>query len=121
MYRVKVIKSFSSAHYLPNYKGSCEALHGHNWKVEVVVSSECLSNSGMVFDFRKLKQIVTTALNELDHKCLNELDFFKSNPPSSETIACYIFNKIEKKIPEGRCLEKVEVWETETSSASYSK
>ncbi len=121
MYKAKIIKSFSSAHYLPHYKGSCESLHGHNWKVEVEVCSKKLDRSGMVIDFRKLKKITGSVIERLDHQCLNDLDFFKEKAPSSETIAQYIFKEIEKQIPQSRHLERVKVWETETSSASYSR
>lgn len=121
MYKVKIIKSFSSAHYLAQYKGSCESLHGHNWKVEVVVLSEKLDNLGMVIDFRKLKKITNLAIKRLDHKCLNDLEYFKANTPSSENIARYIYNEVSKKMPENCQLDKVRVWETDNSCASYSK
>ncbi len=120
MYKVKIIKSFSSAHYLPQYKGSCEALHGHNWKVEVVVSRQKLDNSGMVIDFRKLKKITGDVLAELDHSCLNDLDYFKNNPPSSEKIAQYIYEKISRQLPKDSKLHEVKVWETDNSGATYS-
>ncbi len=121
MYKVKIIKSFSSAHYLPNYKGSCESLHGHNWKVEVIASTKDIDSSGMVIDFRKLKQITASAIETLDHKCLNDLTYFKQNVPSSETIARYLFGQIEEQLPKERNLEEVRVWETENSCASYSR
>lgn len=121
MYKVKIIKSFSSAHYLPNYKGSCESLHGHNWKVEVTALSEDIDSSGMVIDFRKLKRITASAIKTLDHKCLNDLVYFKQNSPSSEVIARYLFDQIEKQLPKGKGLEEVRVWETENSCASYSR
>lgn len=120
MYKVKIIKSFSSAHYLPEYKGSCEALHGHNWKVEVVVAAKKLDSSGMVIDFRKLKKITEAAISELDHSCLNDLQYFKDNPPSSEKIAQYIYEKLSLQLPQNSRLHEIMVWETENSCAAYS-
>jgi 6-pyruvoyltetrahydropterin/6-carboxytetrahydropterin synthase len=120
MYKVKILKSFSSAHYLAQYKGSCEALHGHNWKVEVVVESEKLNDLGMVIDFRELKKITSLVLAELDHKCLNDLEYFKVNNPSSEIIAQYIYEKINKQLPQNCQLDKIRVWETDNSCATYS-
>ena len=58
MYRVVVSGSFSSAHYLRGYKGKCEKLHGHNWKIEVEVEGEELDKKGLLIDFKKLKKIL---------------------------------------------------------------
>ena len=120
MYKVKIISQFSAAHSLRNYKGKCEALHGHNWKVEVLVSSLKLNSSGMVMDFSDLKKITSNVLEELDHQHLNELEYFKEQNPSSEEIAKYIFNKLKGKIIADGCkLEKIRVWETDASCAVY--
>ena len=120
MYKIKIIKHFSAAHFLRNYKGKCETLHGHNWKVEVLVSSSKLNSLGMVMDFSDLKRMTSNVLEELDHDHLNELDYFKEHNPSSEEIAKYIFNKLKPSIVALECkLEKIRVWETEASCASY--
>jgi len=120
MYKVKIIRQFSAAHSLDNYKGKCEALHGHNWKVEVLASSLKLNSSGMVMDFSDLKKITSNVIEELDHRHLNELDYFKEHNPSSEEIAKYIFDKLKDEIAVKGCkLEEVRVWETDTSCAVY--
>ncbi|MBU1121659.1 MAG: 6-carboxytetrahydropterin synthase QueD [Candidatus Omnitrophota bacterium] len=120
MYKIKVVTHFSAAHSLREYKGKCESLHGHNWKVEVLVSAEKLNPPGMVMDFGELKGIVKDVLEGLDHKHLNDLDYFKKENPSSETIAKYIFDKLKGKIENDSCdLTEVRVWETENSCASY--
>lgn len=127
MFKVKILSQFSAAHSLRNYKGKCEALHGHNWKVEVLVSSLKLNSSGMVMDFSDLKKVTSNLLDQLDHRHLNELDYFsavgeKSQNPSSEEIAKYIFVKLKNMLTGKGCkLEEVRVWETETSCASYSE
>jgi len=122
MYKVKIIRQFSAAHSLDNYKGKCEALHGHNWKVEVLASSLKLNSSGMVMDFSDLKKITSNVIEELDHHHLNELDYFKEHNPSSEEIAKYIFDKLKDEITAKGCkLEEIRVWETSTSCASYSE
>ncbi|MCM8798705.1 MAG: 6-carboxytetrahydropterin synthase, partial [Candidatus Omnitrophica bacterium] len=51
MFTVEVELSFSSAHYLRNYQGKCESLHGHNWRVRATVEGECLGKEGMLLDF----------------------------------------------------------------------
>ena len=68
MHKVKVIADFSAAHFLRGYKGKCESLHGHNWKVEVVVSGSKLDSLGMVIDFSDLKKLTKAVLEELDHQ-----------------------------------------------------
>ena len=102
------------------YKGKCEDMHGHNWKVEVCVVSETLDRLGMVIDFKDLKKTLKEIMNSLDHKYLNELDYFKKVNPTSECIAEYIYDRMAEDLPEVNVLE-VTVWETDTSSATYSK
>jgi len=120
MYKIKIISNFSAAHFLRGYKGKCENLHGHNWKVEVIVSSVKLNSCGMVMDFNELKKNTGAVLDDFDHKHLNELEYFKEVNPSSENIACYIYNKLKEKFTGEDCrLEEVNVWETDTSCASY--
>lgn len=119
MFTVKVTSNFSSAHNLRGYKGKCEDLHGHNWRVEASVSSEKLDDIGMVVDFKLLKEELKGIMSELDHKYLNDLDSFKEFNPTSENIARYIHEKLSAKRPDLKVRE-VTVWETETSSATYS-
>jgi len=120
MYKIKVVSSFSAAHYLRAYKGKCENLHGHNWKVEVLVSSDKLNACGMVMDFSDLKKMLNCVLEKLDHKHLNEISYFTKVNPSSEEIARYIFNELKQLVIESKCiLEEIRVWETEGSCAIY--
>ena len=120
MHKVEITTYFSSAHFLRGYKGKCESLHGHNWKVVVLVSSKELKSDGMVIDFSQLKKITNAALVELDHKNLNDLEYFKEYNPSSENIAKYIYIKLKQEIVSKGCaLEEIRVWETENSCAIY--
>lgn len=116
MFEVKVETSFSSAHHLLNYKGKCENMHGHNWKVEVTARGNELDKSNILVDFKVLKKIVNEIVDYLDHKDLNELPEFQGESPSSEFIAKFIFNKTKEQIKE---VSRVDVWETATSRASY--
>jgi len=118
MYSLKVEGSFSSAHNLRGYKGKCEDLHGHNWRVEITVKSGELDKIGMVLDFKFLKKKLNACLERMDHKYLNKLDFFKKVNPTSENIAEYIYKKLKLKIP---LLDSVTVWENSTSCATYEK
>lgn len=116
MYGVKVEAGFSAAHNLRGYKGKCEDLHGHNWKVEITVEKSKLDKIGMVVDFRLLKQALNAFLEQFDHKYLNEIPYFKKINPTSENIAEYIFEGIKSSVPG---LKTVTVWESENSSACY--
>lgn len=120
MYEIKVRGTFSSAHNLRGYKGKCERLHGHNWAVEVSVSSDKLDKSGMVCDFSVLKKALGTILEELDHTYLNEHPYFKKANPSSENIAKYIYDRLNKRLSTmDYRLWTVTVWENEKSCATY--
>lgn len=120
MYEVTIIDEFSAAHNLRGYKGKCEELHGHNWKVEVTVASEKLDKIGMVIDFRKLKDNLRRILKDLDHTHLNNLSYFKKTNPTSENIARYIYKKLNsQQLPLNCRLFKVMVWESEKAFAVY--
>ena len=120
MYELKVIGRFAAAHNLTNYEGKCEALHGHNWTVEAFVVSDRLDEAGMALDFGILKKHLNAALDELDHKYLNELPFFAGVSPSSERIAKFVFERLLRTVGDGPArVTKVSAWESENSCASY--
>ena len=119
MFEVTVRSDFGSAHNLRGYKGKCEDLHGHNWKVSVSACSETLDGLGMVVDFKELKEILEKVIFDLDHKYLNEIKPFDEINPTSENIAKYIFDSIVKQ-KNSICLKEVIVWETDSSCAKYS-
>lgn len=116
MYSVKIEANFSSAHNLRGYKGRCEDLHGHNWKVELEVVNGRLDKLGMVADFRILKNKLNKVLDKLDHKYLNALPYFKKMNPTSENIAKYIYDCLEPQVP---WIKAVTVWESDNSLATY--
>jgi 6-pyruvoyltetrahydropterin/6-carboxytetrahydropterin synthase len=122
MYELMVHTYFSSAHSLRGYKGKCEELHGHNWKVGVQLRAETLDNLGMVIDFTILKQELHKIIQRLDHKHLNDIPPFDDLNPSSENIAFYIFQELKKLLTHEKVIiAKVTVWESDDSSASYSE
>ena len=120
MFEVSVEMNFSSAHNLRGYKGKCEALHGHNWKVEVVLGSDKLDKTGMVEDFTEIKEKLKSILALLDHKYLNSLSYFKKINPTSENIARFIYTKMKERMKqEALRVVFVKVWETENCCAIY--
>lgn len=122
MYELKIIEWFSAGHFLRQYRGKCENLHGHNWKVEVIVSGKNLGQADMLIDFSELKKILQQVLQQLDHRLLNEVKPFDRINPTAENIAAYIFNQLikNKKYFRRRVrLKEVRVWENETCCAVY--
>lgn len=121
-FKITVQSSFSAAHRLRDYKGRCEKLHGHNWKVEVSAAADKLNKQGMVSDFNDLKKALNNILIKLDHKFLNDIAYFKKFNPTSENIAKYIFERLDRRLSSVGCQPSaVSVWETDTSRATYSK
>jgi 6-pyruvoyltetrahydropterin/6-carboxytetrahydropterin synthase len=122
MYEVSVDETFAAAHNLRNYKGKCEDLHGHNYKVRVFVAGEKLDDSGLLSDFVDLKNALRGVIHSLDHKYLNELPPFEKRNPSAENIARYICEETAKRLSpstNGAAISRVTVWETDTSAATY--
>lgn len=120
MYELMIESQFASAHQLRGYKGKCEDLHGHNWRVQVTVSSDKLNDIGIVVDFHDLKAMVNEVVSSLDHTFLNELFPFTEKNPSSENIARWIYETVKKKIGKDHySISSVTVWESETASATY--
>ena len=116
-YKVSVIKTFSAAHCLREYKGKCENLHGNNWKVCVTISEKKLNKNGMVMDFADVRMVMDTILEKLDHKYLNEVHPFSTINPTAENIAEYIFHQLgtaEIKV------DSVQVWESDNAFATVS-
>jgi 6-pyruvoyltetrahydropterin/6-carboxytetrahydropterin synthase len=119
MFKAKVVHSFSAAHRLREYQGDCERLHGHNYRVEVVVSSPSLDAQGIVMDFRELKRLLKGALQELDHQYLNDLAPFGEQNPSAENIAKHLYETLSPLIREPVRLSEVVVWENDASCIAY--
>ena len=120
MYELKVLSQFAAAHQLRDFKGQCEKLHGHNWKIEVHVTGKELGNDGLLIDFRLIKEATKMVLEELDHKFLNELEPFKILNPSSENIARHVFKSLSMKLDrEELKVSKVTAWESDSACASY--
>ena len=130
MFEVRVTADFAAAHFLKDYNGKCENLHGHNYKVYAHVKGPKLNEGGMLLDFTKLKEALRTVCKQLDHTNLNDLPVFDQNP-SAERIAMYIYNGVVEQLKnEGidlsyapgktePALYCIDVFETETSRARY--
>lgn len=120
MYEVLIKSDFSGAHNLRGYKGKCEELHGHNWKIEARFESEFLDDIGIAADFKILKAKLKTILKKLDHAYLNKTDAFRKQNPSAENISRYIYAELKRSIrKKDLSVKSVSVWESDTSCATY--
>jgi len=120
MYELSIETGFASAHQLRGYKGKCEKLHGHNWKVQISVTAERLNEIDLAIDFHELKKIANEVISPLDHAFLNDIFPFTEKNPSSENVAKWIYETLKKKINDDNIrVSAVTVWESDTASASY--
>jgi len=109
---LRVRDKFQAAHYLKEYKGKCEKLHGHTFQVEVGVEVRELDKTGIGFDFVEIKKRMTEVLP--DHSLLNEVYDFN---PTAENLARRFFEELKKHFP----VRAVTVWESEDASATYTE
>lgn len=118
-YELLIEDTFAAAHNLRGYRGDCERLHGHNWRVEVLVAAEELDELGMVIDFRELKERLGEVLAELDHTHLNEVKPFDEVNPTTENICRHVAEQLRDKLPRRVSIRRVSCWESEKCGASY--
>jgi len=103
---------FQAAHFLKEYKGKCEKVHGHTFHVEVQIEVTELDNTGIGVDFTEIKNKLSRILP--DHTLLNEVYDFN---PSAENLSRHFFHELKKYYP----VKAVTVWESEDASATYSE
>ncbi len=122
MFEVAVEQSFAAGHALRNYKGACENIHGHNWKVRVVMEGAKLDETGMLVDFLDVKALMGGVIAGLDHKFLNEIPPFDEVNPSAENIAEFFYQHMSKGLvgtPVPVRVTEVKIWETDVQSATF--
>ncbi|MEM2126198.1 MAG: 6-carboxytetrahydropterin synthase QueD [Candidatus Methanosuratincola sp.] len=120
MYKVSVEGHFDAAHYLRDYGGKCENLHGHRFKVVVSLKATKLNEIGLAYDFVEFKRHLEQVLVNFDHRCLNDVPPFDKLNPSSENIAMTIYEQLASRFSGDVSLSSVQVWESPQSCVSYS-
>ena len=124
MFEVSVEQTFAAGHSLREYRGKCENVHGHNYRVCVTVESEQLNAIGLVVDFVELKRLVRVIVDRLDHQFINDLEPFTVLNPSAENLAKYFYDELMKGFSgdNGAApvrIREVKIWETDTSTATF--
>lgn len=120
MFEISVEYVFAAGHALRGYKGKCENVHGHNYKVKVTVAGRDLNSTGLLMDFVELRAALKQLAERLDHRFLNDLSPFDQLNPSAENLAKYFCEGLEPQVrAQGLSVESVTVWETDTTSATF--
>jgi 6-pyruvoyltetrahydropterin/6-carboxytetrahydropterin synthase len=119
MYLVSVESHFDAAHFLRNYHGKCENLHGHRYKVIVNVGTDKLDDDGLAYDFVELKGRLNKILDIFDHGCLNDIPPFDKINPSAENISRTIYEKLKKELPRRINITSIQVWESPENCITY--
>lgn len=121
--------TFDAAHrlYLPELSeqeneelyGKCSRFHGHTYRLLVTVTGEVQPN-GMIINFTELKRIVKeTILSRYDHANLNDLDEYKTMPPTAEAMCIFIFRTLSEHLKSFQVtLTEISLYETPTSKAT---
>ena len=123
MFEVTVEQTFAAGHALREYKGKCENVHGHNYRVQVTVEGEQLNRIGLLVDFVELKRAVRDVIAYLDHQFINDLEPFTVINPSAENLAKYFYDEVSARVQIATDtparIAQVKIWETDTSIAVY--
>jgi 6-pyruvoyltetrahydropterin/6-carboxytetrahydropterin synthase len=123
MFQVSVEETFSSGHALRGYRGKCENVHGHNYRVRVTVEGPQLDSIGLLCDFTEVKRVLREIIRGLDHQFINDLEAFRTVNPSAENLAKYFYDEVTRQLtaalPAVARVTDTIVWETDTASAQY--
>jgi 6-pyruvoyltetrahydropterin/6-carboxytetrahydropterin synthase len=121
MFEVLVEQTFAAGHALRNYRGKCENVHGHNYRVQIKVQGEKLDETGLLVDFLEVKRLTREVIDYLDHRFINDLPPFDVLNPSAENMAKYFYDRVSGGMNAGVPVRiaEVRVWETDTSAAAY--
>jgi 6-pyruvoyltetrahydropterin/6-carboxytetrahydropterin synthase len=122
MYIINVRSHYDAAHFLRNYQGKCERLHGHRYEVEAALAFDSLGEGGLAYDFTEAKQKLREVTDELDHRNLNDLPEFADQETSAENQARHVYERLRDRLGDvGEFLLYVRVWETPNQWAQYSE
>jgi 6-pyruvoyltetrahydropterin/6-carboxytetrahydropterin synthase len=121
MFEVSVEQSFAAGHALRNYKGKCENVHGHNYRVQLRVIGTQLDAAGLLMDFGDMKRILREVIAILDHQFINDIEPFTTVNPTAENLTKWFYDEVTRRLPEGNHLSlgEVKVWETDIQYAAY--
>lgn len=104
--------TFDSAHFLKDYHGKCERLHGHTYRMRVTVEGPVQAN-GLVMDFADMKKIVNEkVVDKFDHNNINDI----LEHSTVENMCVWAWEQLKPVLPK---IAEIRIWETPTSCAVY--
>lgn len=104
--------TFDSAHFLKDYHGKCERLHGHTYRMRVVIEGPIKEN-GLVADFADIKNTVNEkVVDKWDHNNINDT----LEHASVENMCVWAWEQLKPELPG---LVEIRIWETPTAFAVY--
>ena len=121
MFELTIKTHFDAAHSLTGYPGECARLHGHSFKIDVMVAGETLNDIGLLFDFKDLKDKVNAVLDRFDHRHMNEIPPFDRISPTAENFARFLWGELSADgiLPDTVRVSRINVWESDTACISY--
>ena len=119
MFEVSVEQTFAAGHALRGYRGKCENVHGHNYRVQLTIVGPDLDAIGLLVDFVEVKSLIHSVVDRLDHRFINDLPPFDIVNPSAENLAKYFYDEISENLARPVRLSEVKIWETDITSATY--
>lgn len=121
MYKLSIDTMISASHFLRDYSGPCQRMHGHNWKIQVIVTGDQLDKAGMIIDFKKLSDITWQVVGQFDHQTFNDVPPFDQINPTAENMAKYFYHEIGRILPQGIFMSAIRLWETDKYMLEYSE
>ncbi len=121
MYIISIETHFDAAHHLVAYPGECGQLHGHRWRIVTQVKTEKINEIGICIDFKDLRSLVNSVIERFDHQHINKIPPFDTLNPTAENLSKYIFEEVEKTLPDNIFMKDVTVWESDKQSVTWHK
>lgn len=117
-FRLAVEASFEAAHHLRSYRGAPEATHGHSWRVTIELAADQLDEEGIGFDFIPARATLQELAARFDHRDINELPPFDRLSPTTERLAVWFCEEMQRRLPDAR-VASATVWEGPYCRATY--
>lgn len=121
-YTVRVEARFEAAHYLREYRGISEPLHGHSYKVEADLrgAGGGLDADAIAVDFVSAKRKLEILAKKLDYGCINDIPPFTEVNPSAENLAEWFHRELQAAVvDESAEVASVTIWEGPVNSVTY--
>src|SRR5580765_3717071 len=113
MYEIGIVAQFEAAHSLTGDFGPATRLHGHTYRLEVVVRGESPDSNGVLYDIGKMRPLVDGLAGSLNYRNLNELPELANKNTTAEVVAQYCWEQIAAELRgQGLTSLLVRVWES---------